>query len=120
MIFLKKKLGDIELKLKKLKQKRRIIKILYITSIILSVSISCIIVSLTTIIAVPIIVVTLLSTGSAILTGISAKFNLLDKKIEINKLIDKLKRIQIKIEYVVNTNGDLTMDDYNKILIEFV
>ena len=120
MIFLRKKFVDIELKLKKLKQKRKIIKILYIISIISSVSISCIIVSLTTMIAVPIIVVTLLSTGSAILTGISAKFNLLDKKIEINKLIEKLKRIQIKIEYVVNTNGDLTMDDYNKILIEFV
>lgn len=120
MIFLKKKLSDIELKLKKLKQKRRIYKILYISSIITSISLSCIIASLTTIVAIPLIVVTSLSTGSAILTGISAKFNLINKNIEINKLIDKLKRIQIKIEYVVNTNGDLTMDEYNKIVIEFV
>ena len=36
------------------------------------------------------------------------------------KLIKKLNKIQIKIEYVVNTNGGLTMDEYNTILIEFV
>ena len=120
MIFLKKKLNEIELKIKKLKRKRKLIKILYTTSIISSISLSCIIASLTTMIAVPIIVVTSLSTGSAILTGISAKFNLINKKIEINRLIEKLNKIQVKIEYVVNTNGDLTKEEYNKIVMEFV
>ena len=71
-------------------------------------------------IAIPIVVVTSLSTGSAILTGVSAKLNLIHKKIKINHQIEKLNRIQIKIEYVVNTNGDLTKEEYSNILIEFV
>src|SRR5208282_6494697 len=102
--FLERKLIDCQIKIKKLKKKRKIIKILYTTSVITSISLSVIIVSLTSAVAVPVIVITTLSAASGILTGVSAKFNLLGKKIEINKLIEKLNKIQIKLDYIISLN----------------
>ena len=63
-------------------------------------------VSLTSVISVPIIVITVLSAGSAILMGISVRFNFQNKKVEINNLIDRLNKIQSKLDYVISCNGD--------------
>ena len=118
--FLERKLIDCQIKIKKLKKKRKIIKILYTTSVITSISLSVIIVSLTSAVAVPVIVITTLSAASGILTGVSAKFNLLGKKIEINKLIEKLNKIQIKLDYIISLNGNLTKDEFDLILKQFI
>src|ERR1051325_5422353 len=117
--FLDRKLTESKVQIKKLKQKRKIIKILYNTSIILSVSTSVVIASLNSFIGVPITVITVLSVFSGILTGLSAKFNLENKKIEINKQIEKLNKLQAKLDYVVSCNGGLTQEEYKQIISEF-
>jgi len=54
-----------------------------------------------------------------ILTGLSAKFNFQNKKVEINNLIARLNKIQTKLDYVVSCNGDITQNEYQEILREF-
>ena len=53
--YLHRKLNDCTMELIKLKRKRRIIKILYVSTVISSIVFSSIVVSLTSIISVPII-----------------------------------------------------------------
>ena len=113
--FLETELIECEAKLKKLKKKRKRIKILYITSVVTSISLSVVIVSISPL-AVPIYVITGLSSASGILTGISAKFNFLSKKEEINKLIDKLHKIQNKPSYVITLNGNLSKEEFDSII----
>jgi hypothetical protein len=70
-------------------------------------------------VSIPIIVITGLSASSAILTAVSARFNFQNKKVEINNLIDRLNKIQSKLDYVISCNGDLTQKEYQEILREF-
>ena len=115
-VYLGRKLEDCKHELIKLKCKKKKIKFLYITTVVSSIVISTVAVSLTSIISVPIIVITVLSAGSAILTGVSARFNFQNKKFEINNLIDRLNKIQSKLDYVVSCNGDLTQEEYKQII----
>jgi len=117
--FFKRKLIDCESELAKLKLKRKKIKILYVSIVVISIVISAVTVSLTAIISVPVVVITILSAGSAILTGVSARFNFQHKKFEINRLIEKLHKIQSKLDYGISCNGDLTQKEYQDILREF-
>ena len=117
--FLARKLAESQTRLTKLKRRRKIIKISYYTLVILSVTTSGIVVSLTSFAGVPIIAITILSTFSGILTALSAKFNLENRKIETNKLIEKLSTLQSKLDYVVSCNGDLTQDEYKQIFLDF-
>jgi hypothetical protein len=117
--YLQRKLNDCRNELLKLKRKRKKIKILYVTTVVSSIVISTVVVSLTSMISMPIIVITGLSASSAILTGVSARFNFQNKKVEINNLIDRLNKIQSKLDYVVSCNGDLTQKEYQEILREF-
>ena len=80
-MFLSKKRELLQANIKKLKRKRKIIKILYYGTVTSSVSLSVIIASLSGVASVPIILMSLLSIGSGILTGIAANFNFQDKKI---------------------------------------
>jgi hypothetical protein len=64
-------------------------------------------------------IIPILSSLSAILTGIGVRFNFHDKKAEIKGLIEKLNRIKSKLEYVISCNGDLTRAEYEKILNNF-
>jgi len=70
-------------------------------------------------ISVAITVITILSAKSAILTGVSARFNFQNKKMEISNLISRLNKIQSKLDYVISCNGDLTQNEYLEILREF-
>ena len=70
-------------------------------------------------ISIPIIVITMLSASGAILTSVSARFNFQNKKVEINNLIDRLNKIQSKLDYVVSCNGNLTKQEYEQILKDF-
>ena len=67
---------------------------------------------------IPVIVIPILSITSGILTGLSAIFNLQNKKIEINKTIDKIHKIQEKLDYVVSCNGNFTEEDFQHIISE--
>ena len=117
--YLRRKLEETRNRLKKLKRKRKIIKAIYISTVVSSIIISTVVASLTSMISVPIIVITVLSAGSAILTGVSSRFNFQNKKYEINIIIDRLNKIQSKLDYVISCNGDLTHTEYQQILKDF-
>ena len=114
-LYLTKKLNEIEQKIKKTKKKKKILQILGGVVILGSMSASVLIASL----AFPPIAVTSLSITSAILSGISMKFNLTGKGRKISKLMGKLNKLQIKLDYVISCNGDLTETEYQSILRDF-
>ena len=117
--YLINKKSIIEINIKKLKRKRKIIKVLYYSSVILSISLSGVIVSLSTCIGISPIAITILSASSGILTGLSTKFNLESKRVQISDLIVKLNELNNTLDYVITCNGDLSQEDYNKILKSF-
>ena len=78
--YLKRKLNACRNELIKLKRKRKRIKILYISTVVASVSISTVVASLAGMISIPVIIITTLSASSGALTALSAKFNLQNKK----------------------------------------
>ena len=116
--FLTKKLDESNNKIKKLKRKRTIYKILFITtagsSIVISVTLASIC-SLT----IPPVVIPILSITSGILTGISAKFGFESKKERLRKEIFKLNKMQNTLDYVISCNGDLTREKFQEIISEF-
>ena len=111
-LYLTKKLSEIEIKLKRTKKKKVIIQTIGSILIIGSMSASVLIASL----AFPPLVVTSLSITSAILSGTSIKLNFSAKSKKISKLLQKLNQLQIKLDYVVSCNGDLTEAEYQSIL----
>ena len=114
-LYLTKKLNGIEQKIKKTKKKKKILQIIGGVVILGSMGASVLIASL----AFPPIAVTSLSITSAILSGISMKFKLTGKGRNISKLMEKLNRLQIKLDYVISGNGDLTEAEYQSILRDF-
>lgn len=116
--FLENKLADCKLKIKKMKRKRKIVKIIYASTIIVSISVS----TLTATVAgvLPLVVISILSTVGAISTAISTQFNLRDKRYELDDMISRLERLKQKIDYVITCNGDLTEEESNVILKEFL
>ena len=117
--YLGRKLTNCRTELIKLKRKKKRFHILYVSTVVSSIIMSTVNSSLTGIISVPIIAITVLSAGSAMLTGLSARFNFHNKKIEINNLIDRLNKIQSKLDHVISCNGGLTQNEYHEILKEF-
>ena len=114
-LYLTKKLSEIEIKLKRMKKKKIIIQTIGSILIIGSMSSSVLIASL----AFPPLVVTSLSITSAIMSGASIKMNFSGKSKKISKLLTKLNQLQIKLDYVVSCNGNLTEGEYQSILRDF-
>ena len=114
-LYLTKKLSEIEIKLKRSKKKKIIIQTIGSILIIGSMSASIFIASL----AFPPLVVTGLSISSAIMSGASIKLNFSGKSKKISKLLTKLNQLQIKLDYVVSCNGNLTEAEYQSILRDF-
>ena len=114
-LYLTKKLSEIEIKLKRSKKKKIIIQTIGSILIIGSMSASVLIASL----AFPPLVVTSLSITSAIMSGASIKMNFSGKSKKISKLLTKLNQLQIKLDYVVSCNSNLTEGEYQSILRYF-
>src|SRR6476469_2060374 len=112
--FLGKKLIESQAKIKKLKRKRKINKSLYITTTVSSIIISSVLASISMLTMPP--MVTILAISSAVLTGISAKFNFQDKTVELSTEIEKLDKIQSKLDYVISCNGNLLSGAYQEIM----
>ena len=110
-----KKLNEIELKIKKTKKEKKVLQIIGGVVILGSMSASVLNASL----AFPPTAVTSLSITSAILSGISMKFNLTGEGHKISKLMRKLNELQIKLDYVISCNGDMTEVEYKSILRDF-
>ena len=117
--YLARKLEELTRKVAKLKQKRTIIKVLYYSSITLSVTLSTVLSALAGFSMLPVYIIPVLSITSGILTALSAKFNLQNKKIEINKTIEKLNNLQAKLDYVVSCNGDFKEEDFKQLMTEY-
>ena len=113
--YLTKKLSEIEIKLKRMKKKKIIVQTIGSILIIGSMTASIMISSL----AFPPLVVTSLSITSAIMSGASIKMNFSGKSKKISKLLTKLNQLQIKLDYVVSCNGNLTEAEYQSILRDF-
>ena len=116
--FLGRKLIESQAKIKKLKRKRKISKSLYITTSVSSIIISSVLASIS-MLTMPSMVITILAISSAVLTGIAAKFNFQDKTVELSKEIEKLDKIQSKLDYVISCNGNLLPETYQQIISEF-
>src|SRR5580658_2188466 len=119
-LFLDNKLKDCKIKIKKMKRKRKVIKILYTTTVVASIIISTTVASIISMVFVPAIVITTLSAASAILTGISTRFNFQNKKEELTSMISRLERLKQQMNYVIMCNGDLTEKESNDIIKEFL
>ena len=117
--FLNKKSNESKIKIKKLKRKRTAYKIIFITTASSSVVISCILASISSL-TLPPAVVPILSITGGVLTGISAKFNIEDRKTKINKEIERLSKIETRLDYVASCNGNLTPQQYQQIISEFI
>ena len=116
--FLTRKLNKSQYKIKKLKRKRLIYKILFITTAATSITISVILASISSL-TLPPVIIPVLSITIGVLTGISVKFGFEDNKEQISKEISMLEKLQNKIDYVVSCNGNLSEEEYDKILKEF-
>ena len=114
-LYLTKKLSEIEIKLKRMKKKKIIIQTIGSILIISSMTASILISSL----AFPPLVVTSLSITSAIMSGLSIKMNFSAKSKKISKLLTKLNQLQIKLDYVLSCNDNLTEAEYQSILRDF-
>ena len=117
--YLNRKLDESKYKIAKLKRKRKVVKLLYYSSVVLSVTLSTLISALAGLSLLPIYIIPILSATSGILTGLSAKFNLQNKKIEINDLIVKINKFREKLDYVISCNGNFTEEDFKQIVAEF-
>jgi hypothetical protein len=117
--YLERKLVECDEKLRKLKRKRKLFKLLYIVMVLSSISISATVSLLSAIAIVSAIPIAILSAISAILTGISSRFDFHHKKAEMKGLIEKQNKIKLKLDYVISCNGDLTQAEYEQILKDF-
>lgn len=102
--FFQRRLNEINHNINKYKRRRKLIKIIYSFIIILSILTSTISASLANVEKIPHLVITSLSMLSAILTGLSTRFNFTHKKNELDNLIKKSTQMQIKIDKIISFN----------------
>lgn len=115
--FLERQLSEYQVKIKKLKRKRKAVKVLFVSLIIVSVvsSTSC---ATLAGFAMPIFVIPMLSGIAGLTTVLSVKFNLAGKKQELNETIDQLDKIKRQIDYIVSCNGNFSENEYKQLLLE--
>ena len=65
---------------------------------------------------IPPVAISALTAGGALAAAVSLKFNLKDKKQELNSAICKLERIWKKIDYIISCNGDFTEKEFKEIV----
>jgi hypothetical protein len=121
--FLDGKLKDCEDKIKKMKRKRKLVRAVYATTIVISVTASTLTAAVSGSFALPLlptVIITSLSTFGALSTAISTKFNLRNKKAELSSMISRLERLKQQMNYVIACNGNLTEKESNDIIKEFV
>lgn len=116
-LFLERQMKEYQLNIKKLKKKKKIIKALYISFIVVSVTSSTICAAAAGF-TLPPTIIFILSVTAGLTTTLSVKFNLEGQKAELNKTIDHLDKTKRKIDYVVSCNGNFTEAEYRQIIGE--
>jgi len=112
--FLEKRLKEYEKKIIKMKRKMKAAKVAFVFCISLSVVSSTVCASLTALI--PPVAISVLTADGALAAAVSLKFNLKDKKQELNSAICKLERIRKNIDYIISCNGDFTEKEFKEIV----
>jgi len=107
-------LKEYEKKIIKMKWKRKAVKVAFTFCISLSVVSSTVCASLTALI--PPVAISILTADGALAAAVSLKFNLTDKKQELNSAICKLERIRKNIDYNISCNGDVTEKEFKEIV----
>jgi len=115
--YLCRQLNEYTTTIKKLKRKRKLVRCLFIALIVISISSSTSCAALAGL-ALPPLIIPILSASAGLTTALSVKFNLQDKKQELDKTIDQLGKVKRKIDYVVSCNGDFTQAEYREIIGE--
>ena len=113
--YLQRKLESTSNKIKNQKRKKRLTQILSAATAILSIIISAVVAS----VVLPPVAISIMCASSAILTGVNLRFNFQNKTLELKNLIDKLNKVQTKLDYVISCNGNLTETEYQDILKDF-
>ena len=115
--FLERHLNEYEIRIKKLKKKRKVIKALFIMLIIISITSSTVCATVAGF-TLPPLFIPILSTAAGLSTAFSVKFNLEGEKTKLNKTIDEFDKIKHKIDYVVSCNGNFTEAEYKRVIAE--
>ena len=115
-IYLKGVQVEFEAKIKKLKRKYRLIKILYAGTIILSISTSIVVSS--SLIGIPILVVSILGTVGMLATALSIKFDIEGTKHQLEQSIITLDKIKNRLQYLLECNGSINETKIKDILDE--
>jgi hypothetical protein len=116
-VFLERQLNEYEMRIKKLKKKRKFVKALFTVLIIISITSSTACAALAGFAAPPLIIPAL-SAAAGLSTAFSVKFNLQGKKAELNETVDMCGKIKQKIDYVVSCNGNFTEAEYKQVILE--
>jgi hypothetical protein len=114
-VFLEKQSVEYEGKIKKLKRKRKTVKVLFTSFIVISITCSTVCAGLGGF-AVPAVVISALSISGALSTALSLKFKLKRKQNEYNRTIEQLDKVKRKIDYIVGCNGNFTQREYEEII----
>jgi len=65
---------------------------------------------------IPLVAISVLTAGGALATAVSLKFNLKDKKRELNSAICKLEEIFKNIDYIISCIGNFTEKEFKEIV----
>lgn len=114
-IFLEKRYIKSQKKIKKLKRRKLILRVLIISFAGASIVISVVLAGTASLMLAPIIVA-ILTIISGAFTSISLNFNLKSKETKLNNELNLLHALESKLDYIISCNGDLTENDYNKII----
>lgn len=115
-IYLEQKKIILTEHIKRVKKKRRVIKIIYIVTVVSSIACSAIAGTIATLSGLPVMIIPIFSITSAVLTGISFRFNFKSKKEELVKLLENLSYINNTLDYVISTNGHMTEENHKDII----
>ena len=115
--FLERHLNEYEIRIKKLKKKRKVVKATFIMLIIISITSSTVCATVAGF-ALPPAIIPVLSGIAGLTTVLTVKFNLEGKKTELNKTIEQLAKTKRKIDYVMSCNGNFTEVEYRRVIEE--
>lgn len=116
--YLLKKMDISNKKIKTLKRKKKIYRSVFVCCTGTNIVLCAIIATLSAATTTYSDVISIFSVVNAVTTGLMATFKIHDKKEKLKIEIRKLKNIQSKLEYVISCNGDLTDEEYNRIIFE--
>jgi len=114
-VFLTRRLDLCKKKLKKTKQKKKLLQVVGVVFVVASVSCSTLVASL----LFPPLVISGLAITSALLTGLSVRFNFQGERNKYSSLAEKLNKLELKLDEVISRNGELTEKEYRECIEEF-